>query len=98
MRFQLGGAGKFVKIFEIGAANFIYFQKFPPLGRKFVKIYEPQVPTVLGAGVSPREIFRRYGNFGKFLKLAQTISYIFRNFRPGPFGLLGRRTSTEGNL
>jgi hypothetical protein len=23
-----------------------------------VKIYEPQVPTVLGAGVSPREIFR----------------------------------------
>jgi hypothetical protein len=41
MRFQLGGAGKFVKIFEIGAANFIYFQKFPPLGRKFVKIYLP---------------------------------------------------------
>jgi hypothetical protein len=56
MRFQLGGAGKFVKIFEIGAANFIYFQKFPPLGRKFVKIY---LPTHIWVGT---------GDFQKFPK------------------------------
>jgi hypothetical protein len=30
MRFQLGGAGKFLKISEIGTDNFINFQKFPP--------------------------------------------------------------------